>query len=444
MENQLKQVKKAPPKPMPPRPVPPKKVEQKAETLKPEYNDENVNSALENVATKEHIEEKSVETPSEAKQKSKNVKNAKEPKIKEKNKKKIAETKEPKQKKARKKLTKKGVILLVVICVALLGIGGGVAGMVIMNNANNKKLLTPSISVVQLYNGTVLEVKAEDRVTRYEFVITDENNNQSTITTTTNTVELSQYLSQAGTYSVKARVYGAGSGATSDFSESKSFVNYVALATPNIFINNMDKILEGGVELGYKTNTNKEDDTITWEAVKNASKYYVRYGVDGQTNQVKYVEVPASAGVVTFSLSSIYANGTGKYLISVIAVPEGGDGCYYLESGYQKLVSIEYYEKQSAPTSVTYNKTTKELQFTLDENGLFGDEFDLFITYIDGTTKEHKIYLNISTVENNGGVVTIKCSLQQVASGEIVSIAIVTLSDGAYSTDSDPYIWANN
>ncbi len=441
MENQVNQVKKTPPKPMPPRPVPPKKVEPRAETLNQEVANENL-KPTENMGADinfagTEVLDKPLEEPKRTKAK-------KENKEKTSKQEKNVKNKEPKNKKTRKKLTKKGIVLLVVVIIAILGIGGGVAGMVIVNNANNKKLLTPSISVVQLYNGTVLEVEAEERATKYEFVITDGSNKQNTFTTTTNTIELNQYLSQAGTYSVKARVYGRGSGATSDFSESKSFVNYIALATPNIFINNMDKILEGGVELGYKTNTNKEDDTITWESVKNASKYYVRYGVDGQTNEVKYVEVPATTGVVTFSLSNIYTNGTGKYLISVIAVPEGGEDCYYLESGYQKLVSIEYYEKQSSPTSVTYNKTTKELQFTLDENGLFGSEFDLFITYIDGTTKEHKIYLDNSIVEKNGGIVTVKCSLEQVASGDISSIAIVTLSDGSYSTDSDPYIWANN
>ena len=441
MENDVKQIKKAPPRPMPPRPVPPRQVEPKLQMGEEQKNEpiveENVN--VEEPIVEENLDEVLQGGEPEA------FETLEDKAVPEKAEKqtKVKEPKQVKERKPRKKLSKKAWIVIVAV-VLVLGLSGGIAGLVVMNAENNKKLLTPTISVVQLFNGTVLEVEPQEKATKYEFVITDGNNKKSTFTTTTNSIELKQYLSQAGVYSVKARVYGVGGGATSDFSAEKSFVNYITLATPNIFINNMDKILEGGVEIGYKTNTNKEDDTITWEAIKNAGKYYVRYGVDSQTTNVKYLEVEAANGVVTFPLSRIYAEGTGKYLISVVAVPEGGDDCYYLESDYQKLISIEYYEKQSAPTFVVYDKQTKELRFTLNANGLYGSAFDLLINYIDGTTKEHKIYLKDANVETSGNVVTVKCNLEQVASGDITSIAIVTLSDGPYSTDSEPYIWYAN
>lgn len=329
---------------------------------------------------------------------------------------------------------KKPLIISLIVAICLMVIGGGIAGYIITDKENNRKLETPVLEVVQLFNGTVLETNALKGATKYEFLVTDGTGNSNTFTSLTNTLELNKYLKQAGDFSVKARALGKGKGATSDYSDVVSFTNYITLDAPVIHIGNMDKILDRGKVIGYKNNTDLTDDVVSWDAIKNASKYYVRYGVDLTNNTVKYEEVPATLGVVSFSLSNIYKYGTGKYQISVVAVPEAGS--YYLQSGYQEIISIEYFAKQPAVSDAEYNKETKTLTFKLPETASDSLELDLFVTYAT-STKHHKIYLNDTIKTVSGGYINVSCNLQQIAVGDIISMTIVTLSDGVYSTNSD-------
>lgn len=343
-------------------------------------------------------------------------------------------TKQPKQKKKR---GKKPVIISLIVAFCLIAIGAGIAGYVIIDKQNNRKLEAPVLEVVQLFNGTVLETGKIQGATKYEFLVTDGTGKSNTFTSLTNTLELNRYLKQAGNFSVKARVLGKGKGATSDYSEVVSFTNYITLDAPVVQILNMDKILDSGKVVGYKNNTNLTDDTVCWASIVNASKYYVRYGVDPITNTVKYEEVEATDGLVSFPLSKIYKYGTGKYQISVVAVPQNGS--FYLQSGYEEIINIEYFAKQPSVEQAKYDKATKILTFKLPQTANASLELDLFITYAT-STKDHKIYLSDTTKTIAGGYMYVSCSLEQIAVGDILSMTIVTLSDGVYSTNSDPSV----
>lgn len=426
-----------PPPPMPPRPMAnqpqpePKDVELEKEMAQEPTSD--APEAVENEANVNNSEESNEEV-AEAKSE-KDKKEAKAGKKKE-----PKPEKTPKQKKEslfKRIKNNKRLAIGLVIAFGVIVLGGGITAGVLVNQANNKKLLTPTLSVIQLYNGTILDIEYQAGVTRYEFVITDATGKTNTYTSKESTLEMSHYLNQPGNFSVKARVYGKGSGATSDYCSAISFTNYVQLETPNVFINNLDKILSDGVVQGYKNNTNLADDTISWDSVKNASKYYVRYGVDTTKNVVVYEEViPQSEGTISFPLSKIYEKGTGRYQISVIAIP--AENSNYLKSNYEQIYSVEYYAKQSKVENANYNKETKTLTFALPVAN-FGSEYDLFISYAS-ETKEHKIYLEQAEVSTSNGVTFVTCSLQQIASGDILSMTIVTLSDGAYSTNSEAAI----
>ena len=403
--------KKAPPKP-PQRPLPAKPAVRPA-----------VNPKQENIV-KEEISKTDLDNITTDIKEQKHVKEA-EPKPQ----------KQKKDKPQGKKIGKgKKILIALIILLVLVCLGGGVTAWVLINQANNIKLLTPEVSVVQLYNGTIVETQAQDGATKYEYVITDPTGKQSKIEYSSNRLELNRYFNQAGQFSVKIRVFGKGAGATSDYSKIIQFENKVQLSAPDVHVNNLEKIMSGSAIIGYKNNTNIADDTLTWDPIKNASKYYVRYGVDLSTNTVKHIEVDGTSGQVSFNLSKIYEKGTGRYQISVIAVAE--DGSYYLNSDYQEVINIEYYAKQDPVYDLAYNKTTKILSFKINENSNHGSEFDLFISYADGT-KSHKIYLDQANVSISGGVIAVSCSLSQVANAEILSLSVVTLSDGEYSTDSE-------
>lgn len=393
--------------------------------------EETIENNVQELAEESALAKENPQTPKKETKKSKNQKEKPAKKqIKEKTEKpkkeKPQKDKAPKEKKKRNK--KKIVIIILLIVFVLACAGGGAAALVLINKENNKKLSTPVLDVVQLYSGTVLTTNKIEGATKYEFVITDSNGKTTPISSTTNSLELGSYLNQPGNYSAKARVFGKGEGATSDYTETINFKCYVMLETPKVFVNYLDEIANG-----YKTNSNLEDDTLSWDAVKNAEKYLVRYGADLESGEVKSIEVEATANEVKFSLNELYKNGTGLYQISVIAIPN--DETYYLKSEAGSVFNVEYYAQQTQVQSASYNRESKTLTFQIFEKGNYGNEFGLYITYASGI-KEHKIYLNQVITTISDGVVTIETNIAQLVSGDILNMTIITLSDGAYSTNS--------
>lgn len=438
MEDKVNLPKKMPARPTPPKPMPPKPAQAKTtlnqqsqkEEIKPVENDVLIEEQNMGETTVYEAEDSQMQNASVLE----NNVNKEKPNKKQRDKK----SKEPKPKKVKdnkkKRLGKKAIIIIALcVFVVVAGIAGGITVMVLKNKQDNTKLATPALKVEQLYNGTVLESTNIKGAVKYEFEVEyKENNKKTTIPSTSNTVELKNFLSQVGEYSVKVRVFGKGKGSTSDYSPVISFENYLQLETPKIFLNNVERDSENN--LLYKTNDNLADDNITWDAVENASKYEVRYGANVENASIKVEEIEASQGLMGFPLSKIYKYGTGSYQISIIAIPE--EGSNYLQSEYEKIVTLEYYAKQDKVVEAKYDKETKDFEFKLSLNANYGNEFMLSLTYLN-QTKEHKVYLDKCTKETSGDYIIVKTNLGQIDAGNLISMNIKTLGDGKYSTDSE-------
>lgn len=340
-------------------------------------------------------------------------------------------------KKKQKKVNKKILILIFSITFVALAIAGAVTAFILINNKNNKKLPTPTLEVIQLYNGTVLKASDIANSTAYEFEIINNAGKVNTYKVSSSSLELYSYLNQGGAYSVRVRVYGKGAGATSNYSSKVNFTNYVQLKTPKVYINNLDEVI--GKENAYKTNSNLTDDTITWDNITGADKYLVRYGADVSTDTIQSEEVLATGETITFNLSKIYAKGSGVYQISVVAVPSSST--YYLQSNYENIITLEYFAQQTPASNVVFNKTKKEITFSFVNGSNYGNELSLNISYTSNLGEtSHKIYLNQCKKEIVGGKVNYTATLTQINTLNIFAMTLVTLSDGIYSTNSSPAV----
>ena len=330
----------------------------------------------------------------------------------------------------RSQLTRIIILCCVLVCVL---IATGIL-ILLLNKGEEKKLETPIIKVEQLYNGTVLESTEIDGAVSYEFELTNIKTNikENLPLFSSNIVELKSYLNKVGEFSVRVRAIAKNDKLTSDYSNSVNFINYKQLETPQIDIKNLVK--ENESSLLYKTNEDISDDVISWNSIDNASYYLVRYGANIENETINTETISNTDGMINFSLSKIYKNGTGSYQISVIAMPE--ESSYYLASEYQKIITVEYYSKQDDVVSSNYNKETKNLEFSLNSNSIYGNEFEVYLIYVN-ETKEHKIYLDKCEKSTNGNVITLKTNLTQIDCGNIISMKIKALGDGKYSTDSN-------
>ena len=394
--------------------------EQKEQTL----NEENLQPALNEEDLQPALNEENLQLP-ENNQKSQSDSALNEKPIKVK-----------KEKKPRKKISKKMLILIIGICFSFVMAVGCLSSVFILKELRVPKLSAPTIKVVQLFNGTVLQASSIEEAIAYEFEITNHANKTSTYRSSKNSLELRTYLNQGGEYSVRVRALGESKRATSEYSEKLSFTNYVQLKTPRIYVNNLTETETKNL---YKSDETiaQTNDTITWESVDNADRYLVRYGVDLDNDSITSEEVLSVQGTVTFNLSKIYAKGTGVYQISIVAVPL--EGSYFLQSDYEKIVTIEYYSKQTKVSGAKFNKTTKQLSFSLPYGSLYGNELELHISYISGKADStHKIYLSECQTENIFGKLNVTLTLSQLNVSDIYAMAIITLSDGTFSTDSDP------
>lgn len=360
-----------------------------------------------------------------------------------------AREQEAKQRKEEKKQNKKPLnkkllaILIIAIAIVVLALTLFIVLKVNENKRNNTKLETPTVEVAQLgANGTFLVATETKGATKYEFVVTNVSGESKTYTSTEHYLEFGSYLSQAGSYSVKVRVFGKGAGATSDFSEVETFENYVALDAPKVYVNNMDLVSENS----YKTNKNSSDDTLSWDAVPNAVKYYINYSADVTSDTIYYIECEAKVGLNTFDLNNIYIFGAGLYQVSIIAVPEAGG--YYTNSEYDKIISIACYSQENAPINVSFDSTSKVLTFDLLNGAYFDGDFELVISYYDYSSvvycnMEGALISNGTYEEGGEQYTTYRADLTQVLSGSVKKIGVTTLKTNDYSTNSSTVFWGN-
>ena len=162
----------------------------------------------------------------------------------------------------------------------------------------------------------------------------------------------------------------------------------------------------------------------------NAEYYLVRYGAD------KTEKIQSGNGSSTFNLNTIYKYGAGVYQISVIAVPS--EDSYYTNSEPEKVITIEYYDKQSKVTNLDYNSETKNLTFQILIDSNYGNEFDLYITQVGAQATEYKVYLNECETVEEDGILKVTANLSHIVKGDLQEISIITLGDGVYSQNSEP------
>ena len=365
--------------------------------------------------------------------------------------------KKTKKTKKHKKISKKALIIIIASIFLVLALGGGITAIVLVNQANNRKLATPVLTYDGPFDGGeivgVLKTNVIEGATCYQFELTylSGDNEKKVIETTTNYKVLEEAFSAPGEYSVRARVLGRGPGATSDYSETITFVNKHKLASPSVSVKNLDSSNTGNK---FVTNSLLTDDHLYWHVIPNTTKYVVRYGADLENlepksltvevvdeipenaNETEVVEVLSNNGVIKFDLNNIYKNGTGVYRVSVIAVATSQ---YYIDSLAEKTVTIEYYAQSTKPENATYDKATKTLTFTMPESGNYGNEFEIEIRSSSGRTY-HSIFVNEEDITKLEGSKNVTISVELSGfniTQNVIEMKIRTIKNNQFSTDSE-------
>ncbi|MBE7082512.1 MAG: hypothetical protein E7378_02385 [Clostridiales bacterium] len=323
----------------------------------------------------------------------------------------------PKRKMSKKK---KRVIAFLIIFVLLLA-GGGAMGIMYYQDIS-QKLETPTFTYYQLHTGTIIETSLNQKADKYEFIITQPGREDISIVAKSNRLELGSYLNQPGQYGIKVRCLGKVAKAHSEYSQQQIVTNYKKLATPTIHKN--------------------ADDTISWDAVANASKYWVYFGANELSEDMRYIEIAAYSGmdVVTFNLAQIYENGEGVYPITVVAKARSGG--FYLDSDLSNKVDVKHFEQMQTPIEATYYNSSKTLQIAAASNIRIPEQYKVEITY-DNPERTTAVHYVVTTDLNYEGktVQGIWCyvytaNFNEFATDNVLSINITALAPDGYSTDS--------
>lgn len=311
---------------------------------------------------------------------------------------------------------KKFIIIASSIAAAILLV---VLGVVIFSGGQAEKFSTPNFMVYKRSSGTVLIIDNEKTAQGYEVVIYQNGSSQAQFTSANSTVELRLYLSTPGVFSVKVRILGASAGEHSDYSEPKTFTNFVKLDTPEVFRN---------------------QDILSWNAVANASSYKVYYKANTVTDSVDFVELPAVLGqdVVQFDLTELNAYGAGLYPVCVEAIASGE---YRLNSAYSAVNHYEYHSAIDDPMAAVYDSQSKQLSFAVLKQRTKADKYLLNVSINNGTqvVKHFIIAEELESKEltyQGQEVVLYTASLSEILSGEPHALTLIAMGDGIYSTDS--------
>ena len=289
-------------------------------------------------------------------------------------------------KKTKKPKNKKKIIFIVIFIIILMA-GAGVGAYMLLKNINQQKLDTPTFKIIELANDTVIEVESVENAKEYKYYVYDGTKNIIlSQVSSKNKLELKQVLKQPGRFFIKVQALAEKEDNNSDISAEKEFVNNLPLENANYYINGLESVIKNGVNVGYKTNTNIADDTISWANDSRVKKYYVCYGANNDDEQVLKIEVlPTNEETISFSLANIYEFGGGIYNISVFAVAD--EEKFYLDNNLicngKEQVKIEYYETLPEPENLQYNVNDKILKFTLDRNDVYTGEFEIGLIYSD-------------------------------------------------------------
>ena len=346
--------------------------------------------------------------------------------------------KKEKSKDKKKRNHKKLFIILGVIVLVMLLAAAGVCGILYYKKIS-VKLATPTLKIDQINETVVLNATENLKAEKYEFVVSQDDGTEFSIVTKSNKKELN--LSNYKKLTVKVRCLGKISKAHSNYSVTKTVYNKVKLKMSTVFVDGLTEVIKDDAVVGYKTNNNYQDDYLSWESVKNASKYYVYYKADIEKDEVSKFEVQQAQGTITFGLSQVYsAGGAGCYNISVVAIPENEE--YFEASDYYNVKVIEYFAQQDKVLHAELDNTN---MLTIYTNNTSATKFALTFNYgvVLGVV-EHQIIVEDLNKENaeylGNPAIKYSVNISEFIKNELQEISIIVLGDGKYSTNSESFV----
>lgn len=322
--------------------------------------------------------------------------------------------KTPEQKEKEKKRNKIIILASLILLVVIIGIVVGV----ILSNQPGEKMKTPTLEVYQRETGTILVVDEQEKAYGYQVVVSQTGKEDTVFSSDNGTIELRLFFNEPGVFDVKVRVLGDCEENHSEYSETKTIVNYVKLATPTVFRNG---------------------NIISWNKVDGAEYYKMYYRVNTVYNTVEFMEIPAVNSVETFDLTELNYFGAGLYPISVVAIASGE---YILNSDYSQTINYVYCTELDAPIIARYDSSSHTLMFATDANKTQAERY-LIVASLDGGSElaNHYVYadeLEKTQISYQGvDAIVYTVRLNEILSGEPMNLTIKALGDGIYSLDSD-------
>ena len=327
----------------------------------------------------------------------------------------IKPSKSKKEKQPRKKLSKRAIIILCAVFVAIAIILTFI-GLYIKKI--NTKLAIPSCSVIQLQGETIINIEKVENALAYEISISKAGtSNLATFTSSNTLIELKSLLNQPGVFNIKVRALGRTNNATSEYSDSVVVTNYIKLKTPNIF---------------------KDGSMLSWNPVEKAIKYKLFFRANLESDVVDFFEIEQNDNIITFDLSLLHIYGPNAYPICVQAIC---DEEYYLDSDYSSTINYQYYAKLQEPAMAKFNFNSKMLSFIICEQDYIPPCFKLSVLRDTYQQEEYIIYTQEVThkyVEyNDSDCLELTASFADILEGQITSASLMALAFNSYATNSN-------
>lgn len=315
-----------------------------------------------------------------------------------------------KVKKEKKKLTKKQLLILVFSIVGAVVVGLGSFGIVTLIQTGKKIDQPTGLGVRALSEKVYIVVDENERAEKYLFQIKVAGQTSS-ITVPINSIDATNYLSNAGSYSISVKYIGKRQSANSDFSAEITYNNTVNLDAPVI---------------GYS----EQSKTISFVPVPNATSYTLYYMNQSGTMQFHNIPATSSNQNVKVNMTEFF-NGkrAGLYEFSVVAVGTG----HYSTSSLSNKISVEHGLQLKKVSDVAYNQTRHLLSF---DNEMETTTFRIKVT-LDGLdnvtiTFDYQAPSPASTVE-----VDLTPHLQT----SVKRIEVIAIGDGNYTYDSQAEVF---
>lgn len=271
----------------------------------------------------------------------------KKPEKKEKIKKKDKKEETQQENNSKKKLSKKAkAIIISLSCLVLIG---AVVLTVFLCLPKTKQLDTPTLQVFSLSNQTILYVDENKNADAYEFYYQKQGEKQNSFNSNTNQISLTMLFNDEenqntlGTYTFWARYISSVSKLSSKTSAKVTKTFKKQLAKVNI-------------------STELTNDVLTFAKIDNASGYKIYY------NGEEFVDISQpTTDNVSINLKDLFVEKNiipNSYTLSVQAVADTNG--LYENSELSDLIDYVHTIKLEPVLSATFNKSSYELEFTID------------------------------------------------------------------------------